>query len=259
MRVGPNKVSVSGVLQPISDAIKLLSKALFIPQRANSIFFNLSPSLSLILALLMYFLVVDYFFDGKTFITLVVFLFLISIGVFPRTLAGWASNRAYARVGGYRSLRQSVSYEVILFLRLFSPLALLGNLALSPIRVYIITFLSINVFLFIIIVLAETNRAPFDLSEGERELVSGFNIEYGGAGFTLFFLAEYAIILLMRIWLSVLFTGRYWWGVPGMLILLIIRSAYPRIRYDSLIIFSWLICLPIITAACILAFSSRLL
>jgi len=203
----------------------------------------------------MYFLVIDYFFRGKTFLTLIIFLFLISIGVFPRTLAGWASNRAYARVGGYRSLRQSVRYEVILFLRIFPPLALLGNLALSPTRIYIIRFLFVNVLLFLIIILAETNRAPFDLSEGERELVSGFNIEYGGAGFTLFFLAEYAIIILISLWLRILFTGRYWWRVPAILILLIIRSAYPRIRYDSLIMFSWLICLPMITAACTLAFS----
>lgn len=209
MRVGPNKVSVSGVLQPITDAIKLLSKTLFIPQRANATFFNLSPSLSLILALLIYFLVVDYFFGGKTLLTLTLFLFLISIGVFPSTLAGWASNRAYARVGGYRSLSQSVRYEVILFLSIFPPLSLLRNLTLSSSRVYILRFLFINSLLFLIIILAETNRAPFDLSEGESELVSGFNIEYGGAGFTLFFLAEYAIILLISLWLRILFTGSY--------------------------------------------------
>lgn len=199
LRVGPNKVRLAGVLQPLSDALKLLTKTLFFPILSNKSFFILAPSISLILALATYVIIIDYVFIENIQPTILWFLFILSIGVFPSTIAGWASNRAYARVGGYRSLSQTVSYEVALFLSVFIPLRIYEALAIKSIFFPSGIFLSIFLLIFIVVILAETNRAPFDLSEGERELVSGFNIEYGGAGFTLFFLAEYGIILILSI------------------------------------------------------------
>ena len=255
-RVGPNKVSIAGLLQPLGDAAKLVAKKEFSPQNANKWVYFLAPILRLILSLIGFSILVDSFTRKSIILGVILFIFVLSLGVFPVCLSGWSRNREYATLGGVRSLAQTVSYEVALFLLVITPffasirLRFILNKDLS----WGLAF-PISMLLYIIVLLAETNRAPFDLSEGERELVSGFNIEYGGAGFTLFFLAEYAIIILISLWLRILFTGRYWWRVPAILILLIIRSAYPRIRYDSLIMFSWLICLPMITAACILAFS----
>lgn len=198
-RVGPNKVRVLGLLQPIADALKLLTKNFFAPLISNVLVFTLSPRLSLVLAIGAYLLISDIQLRGRCQPTIIWFLFILALGVFPATLAGWASNSPYARVGGYRRLRQTISYEVALFLLLLIPLRAFETLNLKGVWFPISRFLLVFVAFSLVVILAETNRAPFDLSEGERELVSGFNIEYGGAGFTLFFLAEYARIIILSL------------------------------------------------------------
>jgi len=250
LRVGPNKVRIAGIFQPFSDALKLLSKDLFFPSSSNWRIFILRPSLSLILALAIYLIVLDFKFTGLTQPLILWILLILSLGVFPSTLAGWSRNRSYARVGGYRRLRQTIRYEVALFLRLFIPLRSYERLRIEGIKYPIRLFLGVLLVLFLVVVLAETNRAPFDLSEGERELVSGFNIEYGGAGFTLFFLAEYAIILCLSLWIRILFFSNLFFGFIFIFLILIIRASYPRLRYDSLIRFIWRSYLPIITFIC---------
>lgn len=254
IRVGPNKVSILGALQPIRDALKLLTKKLFFPQGSNRFVFVLAPSLSLILALISWVILLDQIWVEFSQTTMLWFLFILSIGVFPSTLAGWASNRAYARVGGYRSLAQTISYEVALFLRIFVPLSVYERLILKSWHFPNGLFLLLIILGFLIVFLAETNRAPFDLSEGERELVSGFNIEYGGAGFTLFFLAEYGIMLIISIWVSVFFFSTRQFSFIFILLLLVVRAAYPRLRYDDLISFMWKIYLPLITRFCSIIF-----
>jgi len=254
IRVGPNKVSILGALQPIRDALKLLTKKLFFPQGSNRFVFVLAPSLSLFLALISWVILLDQIWVEFSQTTILWFLFILSIGVFPSTLAGWASNRAYARVGGYRRLAQTISYEVALFLRIFVPLSVYERLILKSWHFPNGLFLILIILGFLIVFLAETNRAPFDLSEGERELVSGFNIEYGGAGFTLFFLAEYGIMLIISIWVRVFFFSTRLFSFIFILLLLVVRAAYPRLRYDDLISFMWKIYLPLITRFCSIIF-----
>jgi len=250
IRVGPNKVSIAGIFQPFRDALKLLSKDIFFPTRSNWSVFKLRPSISLMLALIAYLLVIDYQFMGIIQPLVLWFLLILRLGVFPRTLAGWSRNSSYARVGGYRRLSQTISYEVALFLSLFIPLRIYKRLSLNRVNYATSAFLRILVLLFLIVILAETNRAPFDLSEGESELVSGFNIEYGGSGFTLFFLAEYAIILILSLIISLLYFANIFWGFIFIFILLVIRASYPRLRYDTLIKFIWRQYLPLVTFVC---------
>nr|QFG38824.1 NADH dehydrogenase subunit 1 [Aeneator valedictus] len=256
LRKGPNKVGLMGLPQPIADAAKLLTKEIAKPTMANYSPYFIAPVFSFILALLLWQLYpslysCSYFKWGILF-----FLCVSGMNVYGTLLAGWASNSKYALLGSLRAIAQTISYEVSMALVLLFPLFLVGSFSFIEIKesqeFIWLTFLMIPVsFMWFVTCVAETNRAPFDFAEGESELVSGFNVEYGAAGFALIFLAEYANILVMSLFSALLFFG-------GSSLLLIesdlgfmlkvlffafafiwVRGSYPRFRYDLLMNLTW--------------------
>nr|QFG38834.1 NADH dehydrogenase subunit 1 [Buccinulum pallidum] len=256
LRKGPNKVGLMGLPQPIADAAKLLTKEIAKPTMANYSPYFVAPVFSFILALLLWQLYpslysCSYFKWGILF-----FMCVSGMNVYGTLLAGWASNSKYALLGSLRAIAQTISYEVSMALVLLFPLFLVGSFSFIEIKesqeFIWFTFLMVPVsFMWFVTCIAETNRAPFDFAEGESELVSGFNIEYGAAGFALIFLAEYANILIMSLFSALLFFG-------GSSLLLIesdlgfmlkvlffafafiwVRGSYPRFRYDLLMNLTW--------------------
>ena len=255
-RKGPNKVGIAGLPQPLADAAKLLTKEIAKPLMANYSPYFLAPVFSFILALLLWQLypslyTASYFKWGILF-----FLCVSGLNVYGTLLAGWASNSKYALLGRLRAIAQTISYEVSMALVLLFPLFLVGSFRFIEIREQQSTiwlrFIMLPVsFVWFVTCVAETNRAPFDFAEGESELVSGFNIEYGSAGFALIFLAEYANILIMRLFSAILFFGgSQIFGLARDIIFIIkvlffaflfiwVRGSYPRFRYDLLISLTW--------------------
>ena len=258
IRKGPNKVRFIGLIQPFNDAIKLFSKELVFPNLSNIFQYFISPILGLIIVLIRFFL---FPFKEMIFsmrISLIFVYIILRINVYPVLFSGWASNRKYALLGRLRSVAQTVSYEVRLALILIFFLTLRISL-----RIFIIIKLNYfwyKFFIFIPIVgiwliscVAETNRTPFDFAEGESELVSGFNIEYGRVGFALIFIAEYASIIFIRIIFRVIFfsfrTNNLYLYIFVSLLVIVwiwIRTTFPRYRYDKLINLAWKIYLPIV-------------
>lgn len=257
IRKGPNKVRFIGLIQPFNDAIKLFSKELVFPNLSNIFQYFISPILGLIIVLISFFL-----FPFKEIIfsirMSIVFIYIIlRINVYPVLFSGWASNRKYALLGRLRSVAQTVSYEVRLALILIFYLTLRISLNLNII--ISINYYWIKLFLFLPLVgiwliscIAETNRTPFDFAEGESELVSGFNIEYGRVGFALIFIAEYASIIFISIIFRVIFfsfssNNVYLYILITFLVIIWIwvRTTFPRYRYDKLINLAWKIYLPI--------------
>lgn len=265
-RRGPNRVGVGGILQPLADGVKLLLKETVLPALSNKFLFLFAPLLSFFLALLGW--VVVPFGEGVVLADLdlgLLFLFAISsLGVYGVVLAGWSSNSRYGFLGGLRSAAQMVSYEVSIGLILISLLLSVGSLNFTRLVMFqhhvwfILPFFPLFL-LFFVSALAETNRPPFDLPEAEAELVSGYNVEYSAAGFALFFIGEYANIILMSWLTSLLFLGG--WHFPllplppifpmVMKVLLVlflfiwVRVAFPRYRYDQLMRLGWKVFLPL--------------
>ena len=256
IRKGPNKIGYFGILQPFCDAIKLFTKEQILPFLSNRIIYYFAPVFSLFLSLFIW-LCIPFLVKLYSFNLGVLFFFCcISFGVYIVMLAGWSSNSAYALLGSLRSIAQTISYEVALVLMLLSVLFLIGRFNLIYFELFqknlwfLILFFPIGI-IWIISSLAETNRTPFDFAEGESELVSGFNVEYGAGGFALIFLAEYASILFIRILFSILFLGSQVYSFFFFLKLNIIaflfiwvRGALPRYRYDKLINMAWKSYLP---------------
>nr|YP_003204725.1 NADH dehydrogenase subunit 1 [Bivetiella cancellata]ACF04827.1 NADH dehydrogenase subunit 1 [Bivetiella cancellata] len=256
IRKGPNKVGMAGVPQPIADAAKLLTKEIAKPTMANFFPYFIAPIFSLILALLLWQLYpslysTNYFKWGILF-----FLCVSSLNVYGTLVAGWASNSKYALLGSLRAIAQTISYEVSMALILLFPLFLVGSFNFIEIKNYQefiwFAFLFPVALIWFTTSVAETNRAPFDFAEGESELVSGLNIEYGSAGFVLIFLAEYANILIVSLFSALLFFGGS--SVLGMqsdLVFMVkvmgffsflfiwVRGSYPRFRYDLLMNLTW--------------------
>jgi NADH-quinone oxidoreductase subunit H len=270
-RKGPNFVGFLGLLQPFADGLKLIIKESIIPGAANSKIFVLAPLLTFIVSLLGWAIIP--FAENIVYADLnlgLLFLFAISsLGVYGIILAGWASNSRYAFLGSLRSAAQMISYEVSLGIILLNIILITGSLNLTEIvlfqkHIWFIIPLFPLFLLFFISSLAETNRPPFDLPEAEGELVAGYNVEYSAVGFALFFIAEYANIILMST-LSVIFFFGGWLSPFNITILNIIppffffviktliiififiwvRSAFPRYRYDQLMRLGWKIFLPL--------------
>uniref|UniRef100_A0AB39A6N8 NADH-ubiquinone oxidoreductase chain 1 n=1 Tax=Demicryptochironomus minus TaxID=3231393 RepID=A0AB39A6N8_9DIPT len=258
IRKGPNKIGYFGILQPFCDAIKLFTKEQILPFLSNSIVYYFSPVFSLFLSLFIW-LCVPYLVKLYSFNLGVLFFFCcMSFGVYMVMLAGWSSNSVYALLGSLRSIAQTISYEVALVLMLMSILFMIGGFNLIYFDFYqkniwfMVLFFPIGL-MWLISSLAETNRTPFDFAEGESELVSGFNVEYGAGGFALIFLAEYASILFMSMLFSLLFLGSQVWSIFFFLKLnfiafffIWVRGALPRYRYDKLMNMAWKSYLPVV-------------
>nr|AVN97722.1 NADH dehydrogenase subunit 1 [Potamopyrgus antipodarum] len=272
IRKGPNKVGIAGLPQPLADAAKLLTKEIAKPTSANYSPYFLAPVFSFILALLLWQLYPSLYSSGYFKWGILFFLCVSSLNVYGTLLAGWASNSKYALLGSLGAIAQTISYEVSMALILLFPLFMLATLSfieLSESQESIwLSFLMLPVsFIWFVTCIAETNRAPFDFAEGESELVSGFNIEYGAAGFALIFLAEYANILVMSLFSAVLFFGGtsnffFFSDIAFTLKILFfaflfiwVRASYPRFRYDLLMSLTWKAFLPVALAALALIFS----
>jgi len=238
-RKGPNKLGLLGVLQPLRDAAKLFTKELSKLNQRLILSFYGGPVFGVIIILTLWFL---YFreFNISFKWGIIFFLRVSSLNVFSLLLSGWARNSKYALLGRVRASAQTISYEVIIALAILCIILLLERFGLEN-QVFWISFISPAFLgLWLICIVAETNRAPFDLAEGERELVSGFNIEYGGSGFALLFIAEYGSILFMSIITVRLFYESQILGLLGFrVIILWVRGSFPRVRYDSLMNLCW--------------------
>nr|YP_010172178.1 NADH dehydrogenase subunit 1 [Sinopoppia nigroflagella]QSF20076.1 NADH dehydrogenase subunit 1 [Sinopoppia nigroflagella] len=257
IRKGPNKVGLMGILQPFCDAIKLFSKEQIFPLISNFFLYYFSPIFSLFLVLSSW-MIVPYVTNLCSFnLSVLFFLCCISFGVYGIMIAGWSSNSKYSLLGGLRSIVQTISYEVSMALILMSFIFLIENYSFMEFYYFqkFIWFMFLTfplMLIWFIICLAETNRSPFDFSEGESELVSGFNVEYSSGGFALIFLAEYASILLMSMLFSMIFMGGnlfsvffYFIVVYISFLFVLIRGTLPRLRYDKLMDLSWKSFLPV--------------
>nr|UIX55377.1 NADH dehydrogenase subunit 1 [Eremiaphila sp.] len=257
LRKGPNKVGFLGILQPFGDAIKLFCKEHMYPLVSNYFLYYICPIFSLFLSLFLWLLIP--YLSGFYSFNLGLFFFLVctSLGVYTVMLAGWSSNSNYSLLGGLRAVAQTISYEVSLALILLCFVFLVGSYSLLDFFYYQlgVWFLFICLPLcnvWFVSCLAETNRSPFDFAEGESELVSGFNVEYGSGGFALIFLGEYSSILFMSMLSCVLFLGSnlnsftFYLKLIFLAFLYIwVRGTLPRYRYDKLMYLAWKSFLPL--------------
>nr|AML26807.1 NADH dehydrogenase subunit 1 [Leiodidae sp. BMNH 1274772] len=257
IRKGPNKVGFIGVLQPFSDAIKLFSKEITLPFLSNLNIFYMSPILNLMMGLLIWLCLPMFTFFLNFNYSFLYFLCCSSLSVYMIMLSGWSSNSNYSMLGGMRSIAQTISYEVSFCLLMLSFFIMIESLSLIDLMKFQKFFWFLFLYfplclLWISSSLAETNRTPFDLAEGESELVSGFNVEYSSGGFALIFLAEYSNILFMSFLGSLMFMGgnlfsmMFFFKVLMLSFLWIwVRGTLPRFRYDKLMYLAWKSYLPI--------------
>jgi NADH-ubiquinone oxidoreductase chain 1 len=278
-RLGPNLVGYYGLLQPFSDGVKLLSKEIIFPAHANKSLFLLAPWISFSLTLIGW--VVVPFTLGTSLADLqlgVLFMMGVSsLGVYGLLLAGWSANSHYAFLGSLRASAQLISYElplalVILGIALLAKSLNLNEIVESQLESWFIIPLFPLFLIWIIVILSETHRAPFDLPESESELISGFNVEHSALPFAAFFLAEYGSTLLISTLTSLLFLGGYL--LPGthlpplleslslgfkscviFFILVWVRASLPRLRYDHLMYLSWCLLLPLTFSVFVLLIS----
>nr|UXF58267.1 NADH dehydrogenase subunit 1 [Philodromus sp.] len=262
IRKGPNKVGLLGILQPISDAVKLFNKNLINQETMNMMLSSITPAVALFLSILMVPIMLfnNYsLFDNKH--NILFFFILSSMSVYVLMLIGWSANSKYSMLGSIRSVAQMISYEVSFFLIMLS-IALISmsysfhELMKSQMMLYFFWGNMIIFMLWMLSCLAETNRSPFDFAEGESELVSGFNVEYMGGWFALIFLAEYMMMIMMSLMSSIFFFKTPYSMMSFTIMILItmtmlwVRGTFPRYRYDILMKMSWKIMLPTMLFMC---------
>ncbi len=272
VRVGPNRVGPKGWLQPIADAIKLLTKEIIIPTGSNKTLFLMAPILSIMPALAAWAVIP---FDPNLVLAnvnagLLYVMAITSMGVYGVIIAGWASNSKYAFLGAMRSAAQIVSYEIAMGFALVGVLMMAHSLNLVDIvnkqasSWGLLSWNFIPLFpmflVYLISGVAETNRAPFDVAEGESEIVAGFHVEYSGMAFAVFFLAEYANMILVSTMTALMFLGGWLSPIPGipdgfpwllakvafvLFLFLWFRATFPRYRYDQIMRLGWKALIPV--------------
>lgn len=270
-RRGPNVIGLIGLLQPLADGLKLFVKEILLPSNANVNIFLFAPGLSFVLSLIGWSIIP--FSEGVVLCDLnlgILYLFTISsLNVYGILFAGWSSNSKYAYLGALRSAAQMISYEISIGFTVLNVILCAGsfnlsNIVISQQEIWFVLPLFPVFLIFYVSMLAETNRHPFDLPEAEAELVSGYNVEYSSMTFALFFLAEYANMLLMSCFSAILFLGGWlsffseisfifvfdslWLSVKiilGTLFFIITRATLPRYRYDQLMSLGWKCFLPL--------------
>jgi NADH-quinone oxidoreductase subunit H len=272
LRLGPNRVGPKGLFQPFADVLKLLVKEVIVPTGANKFLFITAPVLSLMPALAAWAVVP--FTDGAVVSNidagLLYIMAITSMGVYGVIVAGWASNSKYAFIGAMRSAAQIVAYEIAMGFALVCVLMMSGSLNLSAIvdaqrtSMGALGWNLIPLFpmfvVYFISAVAETNRAPFDVAEGESEIVAGFHVEYSGTAFAVFFLAEYANMILVSALAALMFLGGWLSPVPGLpdgflwfaakvafllFCFLWFRATFPRYRYDQIMRLGWKVFIPL--------------
>jgi len=256
LRKGPNKVRLGGLLQPFNDAIKLFSKEPLRPAIRNTRAFNLGPILAILFSLLVW---IAMPLNGAAFnntLRMIIIYIILRIGIYPLLVSGWSSNSNYALIGSLRGIAQTISYEVRFALIILALIITSGTINLRGITTrnsfwVNVIIMPILLGLWLIISVAETNRTPFDFAEGESELVSGFNIEYGRVGFALIFIAEYASIYFMSCVITLVFirstVNSFKFATISVSLVFLwvwIRATLPRYRYDLLISLAWASLLP---------------
>ena len=266
-RPGPYEVGPRGILQPIVDSLKLLGKQFFIPANADKPLFILAPILTFFPVLLLYLAIPFGSFLTGWDVNLGILLILAfsGLGVLALLLGGWSSNNKYGLLGAARAVSQSVAYEIPLLLAVLAVAFSSGSLSLTEITEgqgtwpwqWNFVTQPLAFFIYVVSAFGETNRAPFDLPEGESELTGGFHTEYSGMGFALFFLSEYANMLLISFVCAVLFLGGsngpimdgFWWtflkAYALMFFFVWVRWTFPRVRFDQLLNINWKWLLPL--------------
>lgn len=273
IRYGPNRVGPLGLLQPLADGLKLIFKEDFMPSRVDVVVYWVAPALSMITALFVYAVIPFgpeatlfgqrvplYLADVNVGVLLV--LAASSIGVYGVILGGWASNNKYSLLGSLRSSAQLISYELALSLAVIAVVLTAGSLSLVEIvraqqRLWFVAVQPLGFLTFLIAAVAETNRAPFDLPEAEQELIAGYQTEYGGFKFAMFYIGEYIAILTMSALITTLFWGG-WTGpwLPPLLwfvlktfvfifLFIWLRATLPRVRHDQLMALGWKVLVPL--------------
>lgn len=266
-RKGPNLTGLLGFLQPFADGFKLLLKEIVIPSNSNVLIFLFSPIITFFFTIYLFFMLpfnIGYIVLESTF-SILFLLAISSLSVHSIIFSGWSSNSKYAFLGSIRSASQMISYElcistIFLSIVLISGSFSLSNVVLNQIDIWFCIPLLPMWILFLIVSLAETNRAPFDLPEAEAELVAGYNVEYSSIIFAMFFLAEYGNILIMSSISTLFFLGGWLWNCFSfisptlifsikisfhVLLFVLVRAAYPRYRYDHLMKLGWKVFLPL--------------
>jgi NADH-quinone oxidoreductase subunit H len=279
VRVGPNRAGPDGWLQPVADGLKLIFKEELIPEKADRKIFLLAPILTVVPALVLL-AVVPW---GRTVmifgrevnlyladinVAVLYITAIASISVYGIVLAGWSSSNKYATMGGIRSTAQMISYELALGLSFVGPILLAGTMSMLGIVEkqqeigWFVLYQPLGFLIFFIAILAETNRAPFDMPEAEQELTAGYHVEYSGMKFALFYMAEYDKMIAVSAIAATLFLGGFdgpyvdqipWLGPLYLLIKIVVmlflfiwvRATLPRIRYDHLMAFGWKVLLPL--------------
>jgi len=275
LRPGPNRVGPWGLLQPAVDAVKLILKEDLTPNTADPLIYRLAPFISLVTAFTVYAVIPfsepspgNVWAIGDVNAGILIILAVGSLGVYGITLGGWASGSKYPLLGSVRATAQMISYELSMSMSLIGVLILAGTTSLTGIvnaqhRLWFVLPQAVGFVVYAITALAETNRAPFDLVEADAELVGGFNTEYSGLRFGLFFIAEYINMLTVSCIATLLFLGGWnaMFGltmVPGIVWFLVkvaffmfayiwLRATFPRFRYDRLMTFGWKVLLPVAT------------
>jgi NADH-quinone oxidoreductase subunit H len=272
-RLGPNRVGPAGLFQPIADGVKLVLKEQLTPRDAVLPLYWIAPAISGVVAFLSFAVIpVGPAFEvgGRTIqpwladvsIGILYILAITSLGIYGIVLGGWASGNKYSLIGAIRSSAQMISYELSLGLSVLGVVMLAGTLSLTQIvdaqkQVWFLIPQALGAIVYFIAGIAETNRAPFDLPEAEQELVAGYHTEYSGLRFTLYFMAEYINMITVSAIATTLFLGG-WWGpfAPGpwwflikvaalLFVYIWLRATLPRLRYDQLMRFGWLVLLPL--------------